>query len=222
MLSGELMFDTIGHLIEASPQGSYSSCVNNRQNDIVIRRRIQKIFKQILIETFTISRFWFRFKKYTWLTSCQVNPAGILVSTIHMPSDACPKSRIQHRKTLGMMLLIKLVSESFSFGRNIQFLLWKKFEALGIRWVVRVGMGMWGAMGSLDCRVGGWLKSHRATQEGSGTLPHCQHQQHQHHPAHCQHWNDDIEEKMSTCMSLGYNSTTQILVAFTVQLYWRH
>ena len=146
--------------------------------------------------------------------------SGISVFTCHRKS---PKSRIRHRKTLGMMPLIKLVSESFSFGRNIQFLLRKKFEALGIRWVVRVGMGMWGAMGSLDCRVGGWLKSHRATQEGSGTLPHCQHQHHlQHHPAHRQHWNDDIAEKMSTCVSLGYNSTTQILVAFTVQLYWRH
>ena len=155
MVSGELMFDTIGHLIEASPQGSYSACVNNRQNNIFIRRRIQKIFKQILIETFTISRFWFRFKKYIWLTSCQVNPPGILVSTIHMPSDACPKSRIQHRKTPGMMPLIKYILESFSFGRNIRFLLRKSLRLLEFGGGYVSAWACGGEMGSLDCRVGG-------------------------------------------------------------------
>ena len=90
----------------------------------------------------------------------------------HMPSEESKKQNSAAVENIGMILLIKSVSRSFSFGRNIRFLLPKKFESLGIWWRVRVGMGMWGAMGSSGCRVGGWLKSHTGQHRKVQTLSH--------------------------------------------------
>ena len=99
---------------------------------------------------------------------------GILSSPRHAIRWA-QRSRIQKWGTwewwpwLNSDRAASLLGETSDFQKSL-----RRVSEFGRR-CVRVGTGMWVPMGSWDCRVPRWLKSHTATTEGSSIVPHCQH-----------------------------------------------